>query len=309
MTRADSWLSHRRPDTTSYCRPKTLGTPLAIPQAKHSPYNDPSCRMAMTEQSLTAGPTMPPDIYIISLPGSIERRQHITQQLESVGPPYAFFDGIDGRRDDHIINKYYDEPLRLRRRGSPLSAGQLGCFASHHAMWQKCIKERKTLIILEDDVDIDGDRLKILYQHADQLPPFLECVRLFKNKTRAHRSIPASRLGMFTALKYTKGPMSGMGYLLTPAGAAKLLSHTSPVFYAVDIYMDRFWAHKVECYGIHPPCISHRDEFDSTIGYDRNRPPRPFKEKVLREAFNFTEKVRRFLHNMSYRIRHTHKRI
>jgi glycosyl transferase, family 25 len=255
-------------------------------------------------QPRTLQPTMPPEIYVISLPGSVERRQHITRQLAAAGLPFGFFDGIDGRKDDHVINRYYDEGLRLRRKGAPLSAGQLGCFASHHAMWQKCLDDNRTIIVLEDDLEIDGDRLNAFYQQADQLPASLECIRLFDNRTRAHGSIPISRFGGFTVFKYTKGPMSGMGYLLTPAGAAKLLAHTQPVYFAVDIHMDRFWAHKMECYGIRPPCISHRDDFDSTIGYDRDRKRRTLKEKILREAFNITEKVRRFLHNLSFRLRH-----
>lgn len=40
----------------------------------------------------------------------------------------------------------------MRYKDKPLSKTQLGCYASHYILWERCIKEDKPIKVLEDDV-------------------------------------------------------------------------------------------------------------------------------------------------------------
>ncbi|CCF80089.1 putative lipopolysaccharide biosynthesis protein [Helicobacter bizzozeronii CCUG 35545] len=35
-----------------------------------------------------------------------------------------------------------------------MSMGELGCYASHYSLWQKCIQLHEPIAILEDDVHL-----------------------------------------------------------------------------------------------------------------------------------------------------------
>lgn len=251
---------------------------------------------------------MIPDIYVISLKLSMSRRQYIQRQLKDGNIPFHFFDAIDGRINLGEMGTLYDEKLRIKRRGAPLSLGQLGCFASHHALWKLCASIGRPIIILEDDVNIDASLLKKFCDQCITLPQTAECIRLFENKTRNHIGIPDFKTSSFTLYKYTKGPMSGMGYFLRPSGAQKLLAQVSPVFLPMDIYMDRFWIHGVESHGIRPACVTHRGAFESTIGYSKEKKKRNAITKLLRETFNLTEKTRRLIHNIKFMLNRFYKK-
>src|SRR3546814_6455975 len=76
------------------------------------------------------------------------------KQLTQLGLPYCFFDAIHGARNpDHPLFKKYNDKKRARLRGSgaSLRLSQLGCFASHYLLWEKCVQARKAIIVLEDD--------------------------------------------------------------------------------------------------------------------------------------------------------------
>lgn len=245
-----------------------------------------------------------PQVIVINLDSAQERWGHIKRQLDSVGVTPERFSAIDGRAINHPLFEMYDEEYRVRRKGTPLSLGQLGCFASHYLVWQRCVELGEPVIVLEDDVTLIESCFREFLQQAPRLGEDIECVRLFRNRVKHCKSISMFELGALSFVKYTKGPMSGMGYYLTPAGAKKFLAGADKWFLAVDMYMDRFWSNKVECIGVSPECITHEHLFDSIIGYDRNKKPRSLAVRFRRELFSLAEISRRFFHNLRFMCTH-----
>ena len=47
---------------------------------------------------------------------------------------YEIFPAINGRTNKHELLAKYNESKRLNYRGNQLTAGQLGCYASHYLM-------------------------------------------------------------------------------------------------------------------------------------------------------------------------------
>lgn len=96
-------------------------------------------------------------IYVISLPNAIERRNSIKQQLDTLQLPFEFIDAFYGK--NYIENrKYYDPQKAQHAEGRQLSAGEVGCALSHNYVYSKILeKQIPYALILEDDVIISKD--------------------------------------------------------------------------------------------------------------------------------------------------------
>jgi glycosyl transferase family 25 len=241
-------------------------------------------------------------ILVINIESAEERWQNVSRQLKAYWKHVQRFDAVNGKASDHPLFKNYDSVLRQRRKGGELSRGQLGCFASHYLAWEKCLLMGSPVIILEDDITLIEPEFSYFYERAHLLDSRFECVRLFANNSKSHSEIPVEDSPGIGIVKYTKGPMSAMGYYLTPSGAKKLILNSKPWFLPVDIYMDRFWQNDVECFGLTKPVVKHEHIFESMIGYEKDRPKRPLALTLKREWFAVFEISRRFLHNLRFRM-------
>ena len=93
-------------------------------------------------------------VMVISLPNS-ERRAAIVEQFAKLGFDWQFFDALRTPPSDIP----YDPAKARRCHGRELSPGELGCYASHRALWHIVAESAslKAMLILEDDV--------LLYPH------------------------------------------------------------------------------------------------------------------------------------------------
>lgn len=243
------------------------------------------------------GPKARVKVLVLTLERARARQQRIAKLLNDADIPFEFFYGVDGRRDPNPIMPFYDRQLRIAHKGKELSAGQLGCFGSHYLIWRRCVADNTPFIILEDDVSFEPHLLRQFIALCDAFPDEAGCIRLFENKTRNHKAYSLARVGPFQLIRYTKGPMSAMGYFLRPQAAQRFIDQVNPVFLPVDIYMDRYWVNKVLCCGITPPIVLHENHFESMIGYDREKRKRSLIENFRREKFMLMERWKRFVFN------------
>ncbi|KPL93028.1 glycosyltransferase family 25 protein [Vibrio sp. L5-1] len=242
-------------------------------------------------------------IFVINLESSTERKENISRQLGELSLPFELFSAVDGRTSPpHPLLKRYNDDLSQTYRAKTLSAGQLGCYASHYLLWQKCVELNQPIIVIEDDALLFKETFLNFIRDTAELPNYIECIRLFKNKRRKFSSYCIFECSSTKIHKFTKGHMSATGYFLTPSGAKKLLNNSNEWYMAVDIYMDRFWQNEVECYGTAVPCLTNDPKFDSDIGYEKRTCTRSLFKKCKREWFNLNETIQRHLHNIKFKI-------
>ena len=104
-------------------------------------------------------------IFIINLEKSKERRDFISNQFDNLPQKidYQFFKAVYGKEEpNHPLFSKYNEKKRFERKGHYMSLSQLGCFASHYLLWQKCIELNQGIIVLEDDAIIHSNFLEAL---------------------------------------------------------------------------------------------------------------------------------------------------
>ncbi len=100
------------------------------------------------------------NIFVINLKISAQRRKHIQNQFNKLPKKinFEFFEAINGNENpDFYLFKKHNAEKRFKYKGSKTTLGQLGCFASHYLLWEKCVKLNRPIIILEDDIIINSD--------------------------------------------------------------------------------------------------------------------------------------------------------
>jgi GR25 family glycosyltransferase involved in LPS biosynthesis len=187
--------------------------------------------------------------YVITLDTASDRfRQFKTLNAHLEVEPFI---GVDGSRlsfEDSIKQGYITRDCAASGMVSP---GQLGCAISHWTLWWKAVYEQKSLLILEDDAathpelqrwidrsDICRDADMILFGiNTDSVleaisPEGVHQTSIFGEQHPDYASIGEKLSLTRTADVRTWRLVKGLGlccYLVTPAGAAKLVEQLLPL--------------------------------------------------------------------------------
>ncbi|HBM65572.1 MAG TPA: hypothetical protein DD418_18685 [Pseudomonas sp.] len=251
------------------------------------------------EVSRMPRPTTELPIYVINLPASTDRRSSMERQGAALGLRLQFFEAVNGRQP-HPLFGHVAEKKRLLRKGRPFRPGEIGCWASHYLLWQRCLESGQPMIVLEDDVALDP-ALPALLADLRQLP---DEVGYFRLHAADRPSEPWLCFGDHVLHRYWRSPLCTFGYYLAPAAAARFLRHADEWVVAVDDYMDLAWLHGVECLGLKRGLVSSDESFDSIIQAREGE-----KESVgpwrwlAREGYRLRLDVRRLLHDLPERFR------
>lgn len=158
----------------------------------------------------------------------------------------------------------------MRYLGRPLSAGEVGCFASHYQLWQRCLKERTPLAIMEDDTAVD-ERFAPALERAAQLLAVYPLIRLGVTAEGRGSKVVLPMSRGFEVVSLTPGTYGTQCYVLSDAAAKMLLDGAEVWSLPVDIYFDRPQIHGVERFGLRPYSVTHADQgvYESVIGDER----------------------------------------
>lgn len=234
--------------------------------------------------------------YVINLAGSNTRWQATSQRLQELGVPFERFEAVDGRVHPHPLFSRYDDKLREKYRRKPLSGGELGCFASHYKLWEKCVELNKPIVVLEDDLIINPslkEALKIAEEHIDSL----RYIRLAGTYLKPKSFKKVKSLGPFDLADHIRGPAGTLGYVMSPSAASDLIKHASKWFIAVDDYMDHYWWHGVDCYSLMPFPIEVAENDSDIVRVAKEK--QPLWKKIRKEMYGLVERVKL----ISYRIK------
>ncbi|WP_252832484.1 glycosyltransferase family 25 protein [Helicobacter bizzozeronii] len=164
----------------------------------------------------------------------------------------------------------------LRYVGRLMSVGELGCYASHYLLWQKCIQLHEPIAILEDDVHLKShffERLDFLQKHIDKIG----YIRLSHNTHHKICKRPTKFPHIFEIAQFTRG-VGAQGYCLTPKAAHKFIKASQKWVMPVDWVMDNHCLHGVKNLVFEPFIIGENEQaMQSSI----DRPPSTQKVSPL----------------------------
>jgi glycosyl transferase family 25 len=233
--------------------------------------------------SATGGGHVP--IYVLNLERSPERRAFIVGHLASTGLTATVVPAVDGRTLDvpELERKgIYRDAVAREKFSRSLSPAEIGCALSHVRLYERLVREDIALaIVLEDDAMLQSGFQEQLATLMEELPTDWDVVQLiFKCGDVEPYSPHLVRFPMRHAM-----PVASGGYLISKAGAAKMVDHVYPLRYPADSMIGRSPRWGVTVFGARPQLVTINNIFPSDIAVARGmkaRIARKTKELVTR---------------------------
>lgn len=238
--------------------------------------------------------------FVINLARSLDRRASMEAHIAALFAKephlqeklnFTFFQAITPKdiRENGFITRYCPFWAGVYKARA-VRETELACFASHYALWQKCVELGEGIIVLEDDIRLCAGFGEGVLSIAQS--PY-EYVRL------AWRTWHTMYLIQERFALAPKLMLGTSGYYISPSGAAKLIKNAEKIFVAVDYYMSFSYLHNVAemLYLPHIAEISELDE-QSTIGKPEHQPKDKgfyYRFVLLRELHRLYRDVRMWL--------------
>ncbi|GLP97280.1 glycosyltransferase family 25 protein [Paraferrimonas sedimenticola] len=204
-------------------------------------------------------------VLVISLAQDSARRENISSQLQQLGVSFEFFDAVDGRLGEHPLLARYHKREFLLNYGRDAQPGELGCYASHFLIWQRCVELNQPIAVLEDDIALYDNFIKG-FELAKSLTNELGFIRLEEPDRSSKWQLAGANQG-FEFRKFIKMAQRTSGYMISPAVAKAFIDASERFEFPVDVFIRNFHKHQMPLFDISPPILGqNRDEFDSHIG-------------------------------------------
>lgn len=114
--------------------------------------------------------------YVINLDCDIERLNFFKQNFARLNLQFERIPAVDGRK---YSEEDYQQFMRERpRKDKTWRRGQMGCFLSHYAAWEKIARgDERFGVVFEDDIHISDD-LKLVLDNDQWIPDNIDVIRL-----------------------------------------------------------------------------------------------------------------------------------
>ncbi len=222
-----------------------------------------------------------PPIFVINVKSHVERRQHITQELQKLALPYRMIEAVDGQLlSDDEIQKVYSEKEIIKYRKRPMSNNEIACNLSHISIYKIMLAEDiKEVIILEDDAVLNQQFIETVHTARTLLPKDWQLLLLGYGEYHELKKIRGgqkSYLHPICSIPIAKHPSADLGivlplsgasgtyaYLINQSGAKQLLEKTQPMIRIIDTYTgDR---KIINLYCVEPRCASINRALQSSL--------------------------------------------
>lgn len=215
---------------------------------------------------------MPLPIVFINLHRDAERRLRLVTALKQTPLKSQRFPAVwwaDLPAEE--MQCLYSDALNAQQYYKPLRNGEKGCYASHIGAWKLLLaSDAPALVVLEDDVLLKPQFTEVIQAIAALQEPW-DMVKLMGREREKVRSMRPLSAGT-TLVDYSRVPSMTAGYVISRAGATKLLAHRQPFGRPVDVDL-RFWweCDKLRILGVSPSAIALDDTSEtSTIWLERD---------------------------------------
>ena len=208
-------------------------------------------------------------IVFINLDRDAERRTRLLAELQQIDMPSERFPAVWWADvPPEQASRWYSDDLNARQYYKPLRNGEKGCYASHIGAWQQLLaSDAPALVVLEDDVRLTPQFAEVVKAIAALQEPW-DMVKLLgrdREKVRSQRPlVPGTAL-----VDYSRVPSMTAGYVVSRAGAAKLLAHRQPFGRPIDVDL-RFWweCDQLRILGVSPSAIALDDTSEVSSIWD-----------------------------------------
>lgn len=200
-------------------------------------------------------------VFVINMAGNTTRMVRAAAELDRLSIPFTRFEAVDGRALPVAeLARVYDPVANITRSRHPMIGGEIGCYLSHVALWEKiAVGDAAGGIILEDDFAAADDLAQVLDAIARD-PGDWEIAKLFSAR-KSQKLLDARPLvqGRAIAVPY-KVPNTTLGYAIRREAAARLAARALPVSRPIDEDHKHFWEIGLRVALVAPPPLSFGEQ-------------------------------------------------
>jgi glycosyl transferase, family 25 len=190
-----------------------------------------------------------------------DRRANLEFALKSAGLTAERISAVEGLSVPAGLRDYFFDADGLV---SSLTPGEVGCYASHlKACESIAALNFDYALVLEDDALPPRDLRRIVRDVMSLLPKDWDVVHLCGTARHAVKRVAELEHGR-NLVRYSRVPSGAFGYLISAAGARKLLTPIKR-YWPFDTDMKRPWLLGLQIYGVTPSVVGHDDGSPSRI--------------------------------------------
>jgi len=222
------------------------------------------------QDCLPGRPQVP--VLLINLDRSTDRLARMRTEFAGAGLAFERFPAIDGTDLPPSVRPYFCDASG--RIVSPLRAGEIGCYASHLAIWQRIAEGcyGSAALVCEDDIGLPEALQPLLALLLRATPRGWDVVRLSSDTNRPVAAV-AGLGGGRSLIRYWRAPLLAGAYLVSRAGAGKLL-RPGVRHQPVDVDLARPWLFGLDAYGVAPAPIAQHAAHSTIEGMGGREPMR-----------------------------------
>jgi glycosyl transferase, family 25 len=234
--------------------------------------------------------------FVINLKSSLDRRQFMARQLDTLPVEYEFIEAVDGRK---LTNEQIEASCDMNQvRAWPelLTPAMIGCSLSHYKVYLEIVNRKiPYAVVLEDDTYLTPQFLPIVarIQKAlvgEEINRQIPVLLYYQSK----QSVPFSSKAAYTlgddvALYYPIDiwkPITTAAYIVTQEVAQKLVQLVFPIKFSPDSWAVFHREQAIDGLCCVLPLPVRSGFFKSDIGYELNKPLNRFV-KLLEEKSIF----------------------
>lgn len=239
-------------------------------------------------------------VFVISLPQAEARRRHASEQLQTCGVQFEFFDAIGG--EEAIAASYFDdvdEQSFVLNTGRHVASNEVGCFASHRELWKKCVEFDEPIMIMEDDFRLLPSFNSAL-RAADDIIDEVGFLRL--QTTLRSRETCVTAVRHFELKRFTKPPHGTMCYCVSPRVAGRFVKLTQSIDAPVDVFTKKYWEHGQPMYALMPFTVTESEHAECTFITNRRKARKTTATALKRLGRKTSWHVSRLLFNTRQRL-------
>lgn len=191
-------------------------------------------------------PSQPLPLYVINIDRAADRMAELQKEAQDLGIALERVAGVDGTRIPAEARENVDERLFFRRNGRTMLGGEYGCYKSHMLAYRRLADSGlPAAVIVEDDVALDATLLDRAAAILEAVPD-VDLVKLVNHRSGGFRALAASARGDALG-RCLVGPQgSAACYLVTRAGAQKLLASMQVMSLPLDMALERGWVNAMD---------------------------------------------------------------
>ncbi|MEL3901411.1 MAG: glycosyltransferase family 25 protein [Treponema phagedenis] len=203
-------------------------------------------------------------IFVLNLAHNTERREYMEKILAPLSIEYEFFPAVYGKALKNIED-VYDAALAQKRIKRQLNSGEIGCAASHRAIYKKMIDENiSQALILEDDIHILPAFFEV-YTALSNVHIGNKVVLLGTTATKPMKKLWKKKLWNNYAMYLVLNNYGGTyGYVIGLEAAKKIYFHHEKVFIQADNW--KYYRRLSPIWLVSPSIVAAEELFPSEIG-------------------------------------------